>query len=145
MTAAFSTPHHAQANYRLGPAVRMLLSESGLSAADVAASGPNGILTKGDVLAAIAAGVKPKAASAASSKPAAAAAPAAAPAPAAAAPAPAAAAKPAAPAASSSQAASFTDTPNSQVGCVLGACRAESGLPDRGLPQHDPRQRAQQL
>ncbi|GAX79200.1 hypothetical protein CEUSTIGMA_g6640.t1 [Chlamydomonas eustigma] len=44
---------------RLGPAARMLLAESGLSRDQVTPTGPKGIITRYDVAAAIAAGVKP--------------------------------------------------------------------------------------
>ncbi|KAJ9523020.1 hypothetical protein QJQ45_023811, partial [Haematococcus lacustris] len=48
------------ANHRMGPAARMLLQGAGLTAADISApTGPRDIITKGDVLAAIEAGVKP--------------------------------------------------------------------------------------
>jgi pyruvate/2-oxoglutarate dehydrogenase complex dihydrolipoamide acyltransferase (E2) component len=50
---------HYQVNHRIGPAAAKLLRESGLSADAVKPSGPHNIVTKGDVLAAIAAGVKP--------------------------------------------------------------------------------------
>jgi pyruvate dehydrogenase complex dihydrolipoamide acetyltransferase long form len=57
--APTSSSSHQQHNPRLGPAVRFALHEAGLEAADVpSASGPNGILTKGDVMAAVAAGVR---------------------------------------------------------------------------------------
>ncbi|KAL6783610.1 DLA3 [Auxenochlorella protothecoides x Auxenochlorella symbiontica] len=48
---------------RLGPAARMLLSGSGLGPGDVTPTGPHGIVTKGDVLAALASGQAPRAAS----------------------------------------------------------------------------------
>lgn len=44
---------------KMGPAAAKLLRESGLSPDAVKPSGPHDIITKGDVLAAIAAGVKP--------------------------------------------------------------------------------------
>jgi pyruvate dehydrogenase E2 component (dihydrolipoamide acetyltransferase) len=44
---------------KIGPAARTWLAESGLSISSLAPTGPGGIVTKGDVLAAIAAGVKP--------------------------------------------------------------------------------------
>eukprot|EP00197_Chlamydomonas_leiostraca_P002394 CAMPEP_0202858506 /NCGR_PEP_ID=MMETSP1391-20130828/1009_1 /ASSEMBLY_ACC=CAM_ASM_000867 /TAXON_ID=1034604 /ORGANISM="Chlamydomonas leiostraca, Strain SAG 11-49" /LENGTH=480 /DNA_ID=CAMNT_0049537431 /DNA_START=69 /DNA_END=1511 /DNA_ORIENTATION=+ len=117
---AAPAPSAGPANHRLGPAVRMLLEESGLSPSQVTPTGPNSIITKGDVLAAIAAGAKPAA------KPAAAAPTAAAPAP----PPPpkpsaAAAAPPQAPAASPKAAAgglpAFTDTPNTQMRKVIAS------------------------
>ena len=43
---------------RLGPAARRMLQESGLSEADISATGPLGIVTTGDVLAAIGGGQK---------------------------------------------------------------------------------------
>lgn len=46
-------------NHRIGPAAAKLLRESGLLASAVKPSGPHNIVTKGDVLAAIAAGTKP--------------------------------------------------------------------------------------
>jgi len=48
---------------RLGPAARRLLEENGLSVSDVKGTGPLGIVTKGDVLAAVAKGDKPPGAS----------------------------------------------------------------------------------
>ena len=44
---------------RLGPAARMALANHGLSASDVTPTGPNGIVTKEDVLNAVASGAKP--------------------------------------------------------------------------------------
>ncbi|KAL4449482.1 hypothetical protein ABPG77_007126 [Micractinium sp. CCAP 211/92] len=52
----------APRNSRIGPAARTLLETSGIPAELVNPTGPNGIITKGDVLAAIEAGVKPPAA-----------------------------------------------------------------------------------
>ncbi len=98
-----------QANHRIGPAARMLLEEAGLTAADVAPTGPNNIVTKGDVLAAIAAGIKPggSRAVAVAAQPAAPAAPAAAAKP---------AATPATAAAGAkAKAPNYTDTPTTQV------------------------------
>ncbi len=125
---------------RIGPAARTLLAESGLSPEDVTPTGPHGIITKGDVLAAVEAGVKPRAAAAAAAP--AAAAPAApqqqqqlAQQPAAAAPQqPAAAAKPAAapapaPAAAGKappKGAAYTDIPNSQVRKIIAQRLQES-------------------
>lgn len=43
----------------IGPAAQLLLQGLGLSATDVTPTGPGGIVTKGDVLAAAASGVKP--------------------------------------------------------------------------------------
>eukprot|EP00798_Chlamydomonas_sp_ICE-L_P028174 gene28174-31271_t len=60
--ASASTPAPAPAkpatpaNHRMGPAARNLMAVSGLSASDITPTGPNAIITKGDVLAAIAAG-----------------------------------------------------------------------------------------
>lgn len=51
-----------QRNSRIGPAARTLLEESGIPADLVTPTGPKGIITKGDVLAAIQAGVKAPAA-----------------------------------------------------------------------------------
>ncbi|GBF89491.1 dihydrolipoyllysine-residue acetyltransferase component 1 of pyruvate dehydrogenase, mitochondrial [Raphidocelis subcapitata] len=82
--AAAAQAARAPANFRLGPAARKALAEAGLRLEDIAApTGPNGIVTKEDVLAAVAAGTKgsaggpaaPKAAAAAPAAPAAAAAP----------------------------------------------------------------------
>ncbi len=131
--AAPPTPR-VVASSRLGPAARMLLEASGLSPSDVTPTGPNNIITKGDVLAAIEAGVKPgsgAAAAAAATVPAApkAAAPAAAaPAPPKAAPAPAAAAAPAAakPAAAPAAGGLHTDTPNSQIRRIIAQRLLES-------------------
>ncbi|KAI3429594.1 hypothetical protein D9Q98_005680 [Chlorella vulgaris] len=53
-----------QHNSRMGPAARSLLAESGIPAGLVTPTGPRSIITKGDVLAAIAAGVKAPAAAA---------------------------------------------------------------------------------
>eukprot|EP00892_Ulva_mutabilis_P006288 jgi/Ulvmu1/4030/UM019_0007.1 len=50
----------AHRNSRIGPAARTALANAGLVEADVIPTGPNGILTKSDVLAAVAAGIKPK-------------------------------------------------------------------------------------
>lgn len=50
-------PHQASA--KIGPAARKLLAERGLTASDVTPTGPQNIVTKGDVLAAVSAGVKP--------------------------------------------------------------------------------------
>ncbi|KAI8466808.1 MAG: Lipoate acetyltransferase [Monoraphidium minutum] len=122
------------ANSRLGPAARWALAAAGLGVGDVTPTGPRGIVTKEDVLAAVAAGAKPSAAAAA------------APAPAAAPkPAPAAAAAPAQPAAAAQppqqqqqQAAaaggrravgprvSYTDVPNSQVRRIIAKRLLES-------------------
>ena len=43
---------------RLGPAARFALNTHGLSVDDITPTGPNGIVTKGDVMAAVASGVK---------------------------------------------------------------------------------------
>ncbi|KAK9814941.1 hypothetical protein WJX73_002559 [Symbiochloris irregularis] len=48
-----------QANSRIGPAARLLLEHSGLSANDIDPTGPNSIITKSDVLKAIESGSKP--------------------------------------------------------------------------------------
>jgi pyruvate/2-oxoglutarate dehydrogenase complex dihydrolipoamide acyltransferase (E2) component len=45
--------------HRLGPAARRLLAESGLSESSLKGTGPLGIVTKGDVIAAIARGGEP--------------------------------------------------------------------------------------
>jgi pyruvate dehydrogenase E2 component (dihydrolipoamide acetyltransferase) len=115
--AAPSQQQRVKANFRLGPAARKALAEAGLGPGDVNPTGPNNIITKADVLAAVAAGVKPSAGGAA-----AAAAPAAKPAAAAAsagAPkqqAPAAAKPPAAqPAAPPREGVAYEDIPNTQV------------------------------
>ena len=50
-------------NSRIGPAARAALANAGLSAEDVLPSGPNGILTKYDVIEAVLAGTKTQAAS----------------------------------------------------------------------------------
>jgi pyruvate dehydrogenase E2 component (dihydrolipoamide acetyltransferase) len=58
--AAAAKAAAAPANFRLGPAARKALAEAGLTPGDIAApSGPRGIIVKEDVLAAVAAGVKP--------------------------------------------------------------------------------------
>lgn len=74
-TTAASRQQPVQANFRLGPAARKALQEAGLTAADVTPTGPNNIITKADVLAAVEAGVKGSAGAAAPSPAAAAAAP----------------------------------------------------------------------
>jgi pyruvate/2-oxoglutarate dehydrogenase complex dihydrolipoamide acyltransferase (E2) component len=61
---AVSAKPAVKANFRLGPAARHALVESGLSMDVITPSGPNNIITKADVLAAVAAGVKPGAAAA---------------------------------------------------------------------------------
>lgn len=109
-TAAPGGAHHSD---RMGPAARTLLAESGIPADLVTPTGPHGIITKGDVLAAMAAGVK-------------AAPPAAAPRPA-----PAAAAAPAARQAAAAQnvppaGAAYTDVPNSQIRKVIAQRLLES-------------------
>ncbi|KAG2429267.1 hypothetical protein HXX76_011036 [Chlamydomonas incerta] len=117
------------ASDRMGPAARLLLESSGLRPADVTPTGPNNIITKADVLAAIAAGVKPGAAAAAApaaAKPVAAAAAPVAGTPKAAAPVAAApvGAKPAAGSAGpsgSDGSRGFTDTPNSQIRRIIAA------------------------
>ena len=58
--AAAAAKQQQPANFRLGPAARFALAEAGLAPGDIAApTGPRGIVTKEDVLAAVAAGVKP--------------------------------------------------------------------------------------
>jgi pyruvate dehydrogenase E2 component (dihydrolipoamide acetyltransferase) len=108
--AAAPEQQRVKANFRIGPAARKALQESGLTADDVNPTGPNNIITKADVLAAVAAGLKPSAAAAS--------APAATPAAAAAAAAPKhqapAAAKPVA-AAPPREGSTFEDIPNTQV------------------------------
>lgn len=129
-SSSSSSSPSASHNARLGPAARFALHEAGLSVSDVpAATGPNGIVTKADVLAAVAAGVRPGGSGRKAAAPAAAAA-----APAAAtAKAPAAAAKaptppPKAPSSSSSTSTSgtHTDVPNSQVRRVIASRLLES-------------------
>jgi len=126
-----------QKNPRIGPAARFALAEAGLEASDLPpGTGPNGIVTKEDVMAAVASGVRAggarpaaapaPAAAAAAAAPAAAAAAAAAPKPPRPA-APAAARAPAAPAASLG-AAGHTDVPNSQVRRIIAARLLESKL-----------------
>ncbi|KAI7843060.1 hypothetical protein COHA_003233 [Chlorella ohadii] len=119
---------------RIGPAARTLLAESGLSPEDVTPTGPHGIITKGDVLAAIDAGVKPRAAAAAPA-PAAPAAPqqqqqqqpaAAAPQQQAAATKPAAAPVAAAAGKVPPKGAAYTDIPNSQVRKIIAQRLQES-------------------
>ncbi|KAF6263088.1 2-oxoacid dehydrogenases acyltransferase-domain-containing protein [Scenedesmus sp. NREL 46B-D3] len=121
-----------QANFRLGPAARVALEQAGLTVDDIAApTGPNGIITKADVLAAVAAGVKRGSAAAAAAPPAAADKAAAAPAAAQAAAKPAAAKPAAAPAAAASSPAAgetYTDTPNTQVRKVIAKRLLESKL-----------------
>ena len=56
---AESSGRKADGLHRLGPAARKLLEEGGLSESDVKGTGPLGIVTKGDVLAAMARGDKP--------------------------------------------------------------------------------------
>ena len=50
----------APANSRLGPAARLLMHQHGLSPSDISPTGPNGIITKGDVLKAVGSGAQPK-------------------------------------------------------------------------------------
>lgn len=123
--------HHSD---RLGPAARTLLEEAGLTADDVTPTGPHGIITKGDVLAAVAAGVKHGASATVAQAVAPAAAKPAAPAPQqqqqqqpAAAP-----AAPAVPAvvaprpAAGSAGAAYTDIPNSQIRKIIAQRLVES-------------------
>ncbi|PNH07466.1 Dihydrolipoyllysine-residue acetyltransferase [Tetrabaena socialis] len=132
--AAPAAPPRVVASDRLGPAVRHLLGSAGLSPEDVTPTGPRNIITKGDVLAAIEAGVRPGSGAAAAAAAAVAAAapapkapaPAAAAAPPAAKPAPppasAAPPKPAAPAAAPlPSGGSYTNTPNSQIRRIIAA------------------------
>ncbi len=121
--AAAAAPARLPASDRLGPAARLLMAASGLRPQDVTPSGPNRIITKADVLAALEAGVKPSTApppppppppppappSQPAAKPAAAAAPAQ--------PAP---AKSVAPAAAGAPGA-FQDVPNSQMRRVIAS------------------------
>ncbi|PRW60729.1 dihydrolipoamide S-acetyltransferase [Chlorella sorokiniana] len=123
-----------QRDSRIGPAARTLLEEHGLSPEDVNPTGPHGIITKGDVLAAVEAGVKPRAAAAPAAAAAAAAAAPAAPQqqqvqqqaaaapqqPAAAAAAPAAATK------APPKGAAYTDIPNSQIRKIIAQRLQES-------------------
>lgn len=62
MTNAESEMTHGRDMHdRIGPAVRMALVNAGLAASDIVkATGPNGIITKGDVMAAVAGGAKSK-------------------------------------------------------------------------------------
>ena len=54
-----STSHRqSDGNERIGPAARLLMHEHHLSASDIKATGPFGIITKGDVLAALEKGTK---------------------------------------------------------------------------------------
>jgi pyruvate dehydrogenase E2 component (dihydrolipoamide acetyltransferase) len=114
--AAAPKQQRVKANSRIGPAARMALQDAGLTADDVTPTGPNNIITKADVLAAVAAGLKPGSApAAAAAKPPAAAQPAAAPkqqAPA--------AAKPAAAAVPPREGVTYEDIPNTQV-CIQQA------------------------
>lgn len=57
---ASTSGQHTPVNVRIGPAARVLLHEHGLSPSDIAPTGPNGIVTKGDVLQAVAGGSKPR-------------------------------------------------------------------------------------
>lgn len=56
-----TAPPPAPAPDRIGPAVKKLLSESGLDASQIRGTGPRGIIVKGDVLAAVKSGMKPQA------------------------------------------------------------------------------------
>jgi len=59
-----SHPEHASSGEEaklVSPAAKILLEEHGLTLRDVRATGPRGVLTKGDVLAAVAGGSKPSA------------------------------------------------------------------------------------
>ncbi|KAK9817885.1 hypothetical protein WJX72_003713 [[Myrmecia] bisecta] len=111
-----------EANSRIGPAAQWLLRDSGLSASDVQPTGPHGIITKGDVLAAIQGGAKPKPSTQAKED---------------ARPSEPQAAKPQAPAASPPAAqaapapkpqpgARYTDTPNSQIRKIIAQRLLES-------------------
>lgn len=62
--AATSPTTEVHRNSRIGPAARMALANAGLAHEDVEPTGPHGIVTKSDVLAAAAAGTKPKLAAA---------------------------------------------------------------------------------
>jgi pyruvate dehydrogenase complex dihydrolipoamide acetyltransferase long form len=125
--AAVAVEPPAEANSRMGPAARTLLQASGLGLASVRPTGPNSIVTKGDVLAAIAAGGAPAPASPAApqqqqqqqQQPVAAAPAAAAPA------APAPAARPPPPPAAAPGAA-FTDIPTTTMRRVIAARLLES-------------------
>jgi pyruvate dehydrogenase E2 component (dihydrolipoamide acetyltransferase) len=59
--AAEGAPDSPPRSAKMGPAARMALENASLSASDVRPTGPQGIITKGDVLAAIASGAAPKA------------------------------------------------------------------------------------
>ncbi len=115
-----------QASSKIGPAARMLMAEHGLSPSDITTiSGPHAIITKGDVLTAIAVGTRgapqPAAtATTASTSPPAAAAP---PAPAPPAPAPAA---PKAPTAKQPSAGQYTDLPVTQIRKIIAQRLLES-------------------
>jgi len=128
--AAASPPPREHKNPRIGPAVRFALHAAGLEARDVpSATGPRGILTKGDVMAAVAAGVRAGGAGGAAA--AAAAAPPPPPRAAAgkkppAAPAPAAAPSAPAPAPTTTPSSAHTDVPNSQVRRVIASRLLES-------------------
>ena len=57
--AGEQAPPAVKRSDRLGPAAKKLLGEAGLSLDDITPTGPRGIVTKGDVLAAMAGGQKP--------------------------------------------------------------------------------------
>eukprot|EP00879_Flechtneria_rotunda_P001842 GHRR01002009.1.p1 GENE.GHRR01002009.1~~GHRR01002009.1.p1 ORF type:complete len:635 (+),score=234.41 GHRR01002009.1:105-2009(+) len=115
-------PLKVKANFRIGPAARKALQEAGLTPADVTPTGPNNIITKYDVLAAVQAGAKHKQQQQEAAAPAAPAAdakktgPEKAPEP----------AKLAAPAEAAGQ--NYTDIPNSQVRKIIAKRLLESKL-----------------
>ena len=112
----------------MGPAARLLLEKHGLSPDQITPTGPQNIITKGDVLAALAAGVTSGAKPATGAAPAAPAAKPAAPAAAAkpAAPAAALAAAPAPPARAPAPGTTYFDTPNTQIRKVIASRLLES-------------------
>lgn len=126
--AASSSGAHVEVSDRLGPAARLLMEGHHLSAQQIAPTGPRGIITKGDVLAAIEAGVKGTAAHTQPAQPAPAA-----PAPAAvasSAPAPKPAPAPQ-PSPSGSDTAAYTDIPNSQMRQIIARrlCESKQTIP----------------
>lgn len=68
-TPTAPAPAAKRNDHLLGPAARLLLESAGLSVEDVQPSGPHGIVTKGDVLAAIESGTKPATAAATEEEP----------------------------------------------------------------------------
>ena len=119
--AAAASGAAGYAGHRLWPTVRRLLSEHGLQPAAVVPTGPHGVLTRGDVLAAVAGGARaaPAAHAAAAAAPRVAAAPAAAASPAPAAPAAAAVSPATPPPPRGGQ--SHVDTPASNVRKIIAS------------------------